>query len=351
MRVLAGDRQQPLGDHRLVRLAADAGVGNDRQRLPDQRCQPEVRLQPGQRRRDHAVAPEHRGEDAPDGALAAPARPHDHEDLLLRGVRRQRVAEPVLQRVVSLAVVAEQLAEECQPVHRLSRVGIERHVRRGEAEIARRRRIKLAAGQMQQPVGDREHLGGGRMVVGVVQPSGRLDRAVEMADRSQGVHDARDDRATRLERHRFLVDDAPRAFHEDPRRRADRLVGCERIMIRLRQPERAAMVMQQPMPVAESRRDQRARGRHRIARIQQDNITVLADSRQRCPRVTRIATAFDGLDEVFDLLLRHHRNLLHRVSRASTSAGFHAGAMRGRNFCTRAATSRICSSLSSPRRR
>ena len=110
-------------------------------------------------------------------------------------------------------------------------------------------------------------------------------------------------------------------------------------MIRLPQPERAAMVMQQAAPVGEARRDQRVRDRHRIARIQQDDITVLADSRQRCPRVTRKAAALDGLDEVLDLLLRHHRNLLQREIRACTSAGFQAGAMCGMNFWIRAATS------------
>ena len=131
--------------------------------------------------------------------------PTTNRDLLLRGVRRQRVAEPVLQGDDRADIVVEQVGEERQPVLRVGRVRVEDDIGRGEAEVARRRRVKLAAWQVQQAVADREHLGRVGQLVGAVQPRRRVDSVVEAADRGQGVEHVGHARAVGLERHEPAV--------------------------------------------------------------------------------------------------------------------------------------------------
>src|SRR5262249_5579490 len=73
-RVLARDRQQPLGDGGLVAAAAETCVGDEGERLADEWRESERRLQAGERGVGHAVAADERGEHAGNGALAGPAR-------------------------------------------------------------------------------------------------------------------------------------------------------------------------------------------------------------------------------------------------------------------------------------
>ena len=139
--------------------------------------------------------------------------------------------------------------------------------------MVRRRRVELAARQVQQPVARREHLRRGGQVGRAVQPGRRVDPAVEAADRGERVHEVGDARLVGHERHRLAVVAAPlRALEEPPRLGADGLLVGEHVMVGIEPPERAAVAVQQAavLLVGEARRDQRARRLHRVARVEHD---------------------------------------------------------------------------------
>ena len=69
--------QQPFGYCMRVGATAKPRVGNDRQRLADQRFRSEVCCQSGQRRVAHIFPTEQRGQNAPDRPLAGPLWPDE----------------------------------------------------------------------------------------------------------------------------------------------------------------------------------------------------------------------------------------------------------------------------------
>src|SRR5262249_48449147 len=150
-RVLARDREEALGDGGLIAAAAQAGVGDKGEWLADERRQPERGQQAGERWVGDAVAADERGEHARDGALARAARADDKQDLLLRGIGRERVAEPVLKRCDGALVGREQVPEKGKPVLGIGRAWVEGNLARGEAEVVRGRRIEITAWRCSSP--------------------------------------------------------------------------------------------------------------------------------------------------------------------------------------------------------
>ena len=98
-RIFAADREQPFGNGGLVGACAKPGVGDDGERFADQRLQAEIAAETGERRRDHIVRADQPGEDLGNRAFAGAARPDDQENLLLPGVGREAIAEPVRERI------------------------------------------------------------------------------------------------------------------------------------------------------------------------------------------------------------------------------------------------------------
>src|SRR6202011_470333 len=92
-RVLAADAEQAFGNYLLIGASAEPGVTDDRNALPDQRLDAEIGAEPGQRWRGGVVDADQSGQDARDGALAAPLRPDDEKCLLMACIAGQAVAE------------------------------------------------------------------------------------------------------------------------------------------------------------------------------------------------------------------------------------------------------------------
>jgi hypothetical protein len=72
---------------------------------------------------------------AGDRSLARTLRPHNEEDLLLPGICREAIAEPILQGFDRLAVFAENIMEKGIPMARLRRVIIELNIGSAETEV------------------------------------------------------------------------------------------------------------------------------------------------------------------------------------------------------------------------
>jgi hypothetical protein len=127
-RVLARDGQKALDD--LVHVGpAQPGVWNDRQRLPNERWEAEVRSERRQGRTG-VVAPSDEGlEDPGDHALAGSGRTNEQQDLVQVASARDDVAHELGQGRNRIRIVMPELIEEREPTCRSRRVGlvIKRH--------------------------------------------------------------------------------------------------------------------------------------------------------------------------------------------------------------------------------
>src|SRR5579864_9178234 len=97
MSIAARYRQQAF--HHLMRATADAGIGNDRENLVDERLQAEVGSQARQGEAYMAAFAHQLHQHASNGALARAPRPYQQKHLLETLLAGNDVAEDLLQAI------------------------------------------------------------------------------------------------------------------------------------------------------------------------------------------------------------------------------------------------------------
>ena len=108
----------------MIGAATQSGVAKHGDGLSDQGLEPKIGGEAVERRRDHARLSQQRRQHPKDCSFAGAFGPNDQEDLLLRRVAGEQVAEDFLQRVDDDLVVGPKACEKREPVHRLKYAGV-----------------------------------------------------------------------------------------------------------------------------------------------------------------------------------------------------------------------------------
>jgi hypothetical protein len=161
--VLSADGEQALHNDVAV-IPDEARIGDDGQRLANERCQTEISAQAVERWSGHVLPAEKAGEHPSDDAFAAARRADHEQDFVQIEPPGNDVAEPLAEDIDGLRLMRPQLLKKIEPMARTRGPGVVIKRHGSLIEIEWGVGVQMPRRDVEQAVADRNNCSGGAPV-------------------------------------------------------------------------------------------------------------------------------------------------------------------------------------------